>query len=338
VDKNITPCISVILPVYNADLFIEEAINSILNQTVADFELIIVNDGSTDQTASKILLYTDPRIVYVDNEKNIGLIKTLNKAIRLSKGQFIARMDSDDVAMFDRFEKQLDFLRRTPEVGVCGSNVEVFGQWNFVTDLSYSTIDIEAEMLLKNPIFHPTVMLRREILEKNNIWYDENFKHAEDYQLWVELSKYAKIENLPNVLLKYRWHNNNISSTQTEVQSIKAPEIIAQKLTGILHPLHYTESEILWVATFLYIQSSTINKVNRREYRKLLIAFNYIYQNFICRGVTQKVFLKYSDQITRVLKANKTNFLQTFFFVLTSQALQLSIKKRLKFIFNLIIK
>ncbi|HGF9542707.1 TPA: glycosyltransferase family 2 protein, partial [Acinetobacter baumannii] len=114
--------VSVVLPAYNAELYLKEAIDSVLSQTFTDFELIILNDGSIDRTEEIILSYNDSRIVYVKNEKNLGLIGTLNKGINLAKGKYIARMDADDICLPERFKKQVDFLEKNNEIDLIGTN------------------------------------------------------------------------------------------------------------------------------------------------------------------------------------------------------------------------
>ena len=117
------PKISVIMPVLNAELYLKTAIESVLSQTIPDFEFIIINDGSTDKTEEIIKSYQDPRIIYIKNDTNIGLSKSYNLGIRASKGEFIARMDADDISFKDRFESQLEFLEAHQEVGVVGGGV-----------------------------------------------------------------------------------------------------------------------------------------------------------------------------------------------------------------------
>ena len=123
ISQQIPPLISVILPAYNAERFLEEAIDSILAQTYKNFELIVLNDGSTDRTEEIILSYNDPRIRYIKNESNLKLIKTLNKGIALARGKYIARMDADDISLPTRFEKEIEFMEIHPDIGVCSSKV-----------------------------------------------------------------------------------------------------------------------------------------------------------------------------------------------------------------------
>jgi len=200
----ISPTISVVMPVYNGEKYLREAIDSILNQTYNDFEFIIINDGSTDKTDEIILSYDDPRIVYIKNEENLQIVKTLNKGIDLAKGKYIARMDADDISLPKRFEKQMKFMEKNPEIGVCGTWIEVFGIRNERLKYPVEHEEIKATLLFNSALAHPSVMIKRSILQINH--YDVLYNKAEDYALWIELLETCKFCNIPEYLLKYRLH------------------------------------------------------------------------------------------------------------------------------------
>jgi len=212
------------MPAYNAEKFLEESISSILNQTFPDFELLIGDDGSTDRTLEIIRSFSDKRIIVIRNEKNLGIPYTLNRLIKASKGEYIARQDSDDISLPKRLEKQVAFLDKNPEIGVCGTQITWFGSKRKRIRVPLKDEDIKASMLVFNPICQPTVMYRKSCLTKQ---YNPSFEVAEDYDLCYELSKKTKLANLPDFLLKYRWHENSISRTKENlmdetVKSIKA--------------------------------------------------------------------------------------------------------------------
>lgn len=205
------PQLSVILPCYNAAEFLQEAISSILTQTFPDFELIIINDGSTDSSPEIISKQTDPRIRVLQNEKNLGLIKTLNRGIGAANGKYIARMDADDVSRPERFEKQISFLDSNPQTGVCGT-------WMFMIHNSkiykhrYITSDlIKSALVFNNPLVHPSVMMRKDLFAGNEQVYDPNFQHGEDYALWISLLGKTDFAVLAEPLLEYRAHANQVS-------------------------------------------------------------------------------------------------------------------------------
>ncbi len=215
---NSEPILSVILPVYNAEDYVQDSIQSVLNQTFIDFELIIINDGSTDLSESKIFQFTDIRIRYVKNNVNLQLISTLNLGLRLAKGKYIARLDADDIAHPERFEKQIDFLETHSEFGIVGSFASLFG--GSVGNLTYVQEDheIRYSLLTHNPFIHSTVMIRSSVLKNYDLSYDLEQLHVEDYDLWMKLLYFSKGKILPDYLVKYRVHSEQISSIYKDLQ------------------------------------------------------------------------------------------------------------------------
>lgn len=209
------PSVSVVMPAYNAEKYLREAIDSILAQTYKDFEFIIINDGSTDRTKEIILSYSDPRIVYLENEENSGICVTLNKGLDAARGRYIARMDADDIALPDRFALQVDYMDKHENVGVCGSLVERFyndsDQEHDYPSSETDFIQCKADLLFSTCVAHPSVIIRKSILLENNLRYEDFFRGMEDYQLWWKISRYAFITNIPIVLLKYRIHKNQVT-------------------------------------------------------------------------------------------------------------------------------
>jgi glycosyltransferase involved in cell wall biosynthesis len=205
------PLISVIFPVWNAESYIEAAIKSILNQTIKNFELILIDDGSTDSSLKIMqrLSVTDNRILLIARE-NKGLIYTLNQGIHQAVGKWIARMDADDIAYENRLEKQLDYLHKT-KADICGSWAELFGeQQRVVLKHAVSNNAIKTELLFCTPFVHPTIMIKAELAK--SMLYQDDWKHCEDYDLWVRLAENGcKLVNVPEVLLKYRTHKNQVS-------------------------------------------------------------------------------------------------------------------------------
>ena len=208
--------LTVIMPVYNGELFLEESIESILSQTFSDYSLIIINDNSTDDTQKIIDRFTrlDKRVQCLKNNANLGPAKSRNLAIEFANTEFIAFMDADDKAVSTRFEKQLDYLKLHPAVGVCGSWFTFFGKTDKVVKHSINHDEIKVGFLRSCTIGNPTVMLRKSSL--GNLRFDERMKIAEDYSLWSQLIANTKFHNIPESLLFYRWHSNNMSQTKIE--------------------------------------------------------------------------------------------------------------------------
>jgi glycosyltransferase involved in cell wall biosynthesis len=204
--------VSVLMPVYNAGGFVKESIDSILKQTYSNFELIIINDGSTDSSEEIILSIKDSRIRYVKNETNLGLIKTLNKGIDLCKGEFIARMDADDISLPDRLKKQLEFMEKNSEVGVCGSDYIHFGKGKHISLTSHHEHDwIAGWMLFNSSVVHPALMIRTSVIKNESPYFNSEYKHVEDYELWSRLIFKNKFADVPETLLKYRIHASQVS-------------------------------------------------------------------------------------------------------------------------------
>jgi len=211
-----TPLVSVVMPAYNAEKYISEAIESILNQTFKDFEFIIIDDGSTDRTWEIIQEYAkkDERIVPLRNDKNLKICMTLNKGIEASRGKYIARMDSDDWSYPNRLEKQVNFLEKNTDIVVCGGCLEVSDEnLNLLYIRRYPTVDkiIRRKMFMYNAFAHPSVMFRGSSLREEEYYYDPDFYDAEDYDLYFRLGKNGSFANLEDILLKYRVSSTSIS-------------------------------------------------------------------------------------------------------------------------------
>mgnify|MGYP001566738074 FL=1 len=231
------PRLTVIMPAYNAEKFLEESISSILNQSFPDFELLIGDDGSTDRTLEIIRSLSDKRIIVIRNEKNLGIPYTLNRLIKASRGEYIARQDSDDISLPKRLEKHVAFLDKSPGIGLCGTQITWFGSKRKRIRVPLQDKDIKASMLVFNPICQPTIMFRKSCLTE---YYDQTLEVAEDYALCYELSKETKLANLSDVLLKYRWHENSISRTKENLMDETVKSIRA---TIFKESLHYQIDE-----------------------------------------------------------------------------------------------
>ena len=225
------PRVTVLLPVHNGAAFVAAAVESVLGQTFRDFELLLIDDGSTDESFELCAGFRDPRISLVSNGANLGLIATLNKGLALAKGDYVARMDCDDVSLPERLEKQVAFMDEHPGVGVCGTWYQLLAESGAVT-MAPPTDDrlIRFFLLLDNPLAHSTVMLRRSMLDEFKLRYDPDFRHAEDYEFWNRCADYTELANLPEVLLRYARHEGNISSRHREAQKTTADRVRARGL------------------------------------------------------------------------------------------------------------
>lgn len=195
------------MPTYNSEKYLKEAIDSILNQTFTEFEFIIINDGSTDKTISIIKKYKDPRIILINNNKNKGLIYSLNLGFKKAKGKYIARMDADDIAIKTRFAKQIKFLENNTEISILGSWIKNFGDKKYIWQTPIKHEAIRARMLFESSIAHPSVMIRSSFIKQSKMRYEEKYIHAEDFSFWVKAGEKIKLHNYPEILLKYRTHS-----------------------------------------------------------------------------------------------------------------------------------
>ncbi len=203
---------------YNAEKFLREAIESVLNQTYQQFELIIINDGSTDSTLAIIKSFQDHRIKIIDNEINRGLIYSLNKGIELSKGKLIARMDADDICMPNRLEKQVQMFELNQDAVIIGSDYYLLNQSKLKYIKNRNDSDYQKAVLIFTPCFcHPTVMMKN-IFSQYKLSYHPDFLHAEDFKLWTDMAQYGTFLNVAQPLLKYRHHAKQVSNQYHEKQ------------------------------------------------------------------------------------------------------------------------
>tara|TARA_B100000963_G_scaffold78022_1_gene66044 strand:+ start:12974 stop:13978 length:1005 start_codon:yes stop_codon:yes gene_type:complete len=213
---NNSPMISVVMPVFNAEKYLAQAIDSILNQTFQDFEFIIINDGSYDGSNEILRQYQrqDNRIKILD-KKNGGISEALNDGILISNGKYIARMDADDISLPTRFEIQLNFMEANPDIGVCGTWIEKFGENYKNHILKYPTNDSfsKVKLLFSVSFAHPTVMMQSKIIKKHNLKYNNQYG-IEDYKFWLDIAKFTKFASIPKVLLKYRHLESSYSKEQ----------------------------------------------------------------------------------------------------------------------------
>lgn len=228
------PKISVILPAYNAEKYIKEAIDSVLLQTYRDFELIILNDCSKDNTEQIIRSYEDDRIVYLKNQVNMGVAATLNRGLAAATGEYIARMDADDVSLPRRFEMQAAYLDTHPDVAVLGTALERFGEGipTQIRRFSQNSAQMKADMLFACGLAHPSVMMRRQVILGLG-GYDLEFEGMEDYELWCRVSQEHQVAALDEVLLRYRIHPQQVTKNPSEKYIRRMKRLKAMQLEQI---------------------------------------------------------------------------------------------------------
>jgi glycosyltransferase involved in cell wall biosynthesis len=214
-----TPRVSVVMPVYNGERYVRAAIDSILAQSFRDFELVILNDGSTDGSAPVIASYPDPRIVYVSNPVNTGLASVRNKGLDIARGEYIAWLDCDDISSPKRLKRQVDLLDANPLIGLCGTWVKTIDGatedvWRYPTDPEF----IRARMLFDDPIATSSIMMRAASIRERELRFNLDHPPAEDYELWERISREWGVTNIPEVLTLYRIHPMQTSVMKAQQQ------------------------------------------------------------------------------------------------------------------------
>ncbi|MBL7893362.1 MAG: glycosyltransferase [Bacteroidia bacterium] len=287
------PLVSVILPVYNAEKYVGSAIQSILDQSYSNFELLVIEDGSTDRSLEIIRSFTDKRIVVIENNKNIGLVASLNKGIESSRGTYIARMDADDESMPERFKKQVEYLELHPDIGVLGTATLTFGSNRSVVTRYLPTHDGLLTLLFFNSCMcHPSVMMRRRVLDSDKIRYDETYRNAEDYDMWTRLAALTKLANLHEPLLKYRIHETQITRAQKAGVNSSATAIRKRQLKFLHLEPSAREIEI----HDSIAQSNAISSVSElSEMEQWLIRL--VNSNLMYKVVSPEVFSSYITDI-----------------------------------------
>jgi glycosyltransferase involved in cell wall biosynthesis len=315
-EKNLAaPAISVIMPVYNSGEFLREAIDSILSQTFTNFEFLIFEDGSLDDSKQIIQSYTDNRIKLLADNQNRGIANRINQGIDIARGKYIARMDSDDVAAPNRFQLQYQYLEQHPDIALCGSFFTFIGgnAFNWVSHQDHEMIKIN--LLFDGAICHPTVMARRGAFTGDLKYFNPEFEPSEDYEMWVRMSKHLKFANLPQALLQYRINGNQVSNRKNERQRHYKFVAIKEQLSH----LHITPTDIeLRIhdhAFYPTVITSYDYLPKVKSWFDKLKAANAIYEIY-----AEPQFVNYLDDLYR---ENQKQFVQ--------KVRQLTIKKKAEF-------
>lgn len=221
------------MPIYNGATYLNEAIDSILNQTFQNFEFIIIDDGSTDDSVKIIKSYNDNRIRLVENKNNLGQSETLNKGISLTRGKYIARMDQDDISMPERLKKQFEFMENNLDIDVCGSWLQLMGEYDGIVELETDSERIKINLLTNQNLAHPAVMIRKDTLVKYDLNYNPTFTIGNDYDLWVRMFDDCSFANLPAPLIKVRMHDNQFSKMLWKQNNAETNRILTNLLKKI---------------------------------------------------------------------------------------------------------
>ena len=239
------PRVSIVMPVYNGEEYLCEAIDSIIAQSFKDWEFIIINEyGSNEKTSEILYKYTsqDKRIKVIQNDTKLGISASLNIGLKNAKGEYIARMDSDDISLPQRIEKQVAYMDLYPEIAMCGTKVEVFGDKKFDWYVEINPNQITTDILFYSPCVHPTVMFRSSVLREYSLKYNESYRATEDYDLFSRICQTHKVSNVDEVLFRYRLMNANATFRNNNIGIQIYSEIIARQFKNI--GLNFSQNEI----------------------------------------------------------------------------------------------
>ncbi len=292
------------MPVYNGEKYLKEAIDSILEQTFRDFELLIISDGSTDESKKIIENYTDYRIRFLDNQKNMGLIFTLNRGLAEAVGEYIARMDQDDISMPDRFQKQYDFLENNPRIALVGGWAMVINEKGDLLRekrLPINYNEIKFNLLFRNPIIHSAIFFRKSVV-KDLGGYNKEYEHAEDFELYSRLIKNNfKIINLPEFLVRFRIHNTSIGQT-LETKNIQNDTVKRIIFENANEYLKIDQKQFLNYYNMVNIGS--INLINLIKYLKMEknLYKNFVKNNFLYKDERRKIYTIYNERKNGIMR------------------------------------
>jgi glycosyltransferase involved in cell wall biosynthesis len=276
------------MPVYNAEKYITEALDSIIEQTFRDFELIVIDDGSADRSSTIIESYTKKdRRVSVHRQSNSGLITSLNRGCSLARGKYIARMDADDVSLPERFERQLEYLERHPHVGLLGTWIQDLGpngEPGPVWPLPTTPALIAWFLMFGNCIAHPSVMGRRELIQK--LGYRTEATHVEDYDLWIRLSAVSGLANLPEVLVKCRVLNQSVSGRNLAIQEDQAAKLRMGEMAKLLNA-EDTSVQVMTKELLLKLYSAYCRKHSLSSGDESEIALDVVRRLYLSRQISK---------------------------------------------------
>ena len=252
------PKVSVVMPVYNGELFIKESVESILRQSFKDFELLVINDGSTDGSPRLIESFKDSRIRLINHRTNLGQAQSLNRGFAQSRGEYIAHLDCDDISLPERLESQVAFLDAHANVGICGTWVRTFGRFPPVIRRYPATSKaIICYLPFANPLAHSSVMMRKESLCQYDLAYNPKCRYSEDFELWIRCVEHFEVCNIANVLVWIRVHSQQASRVYRNETKSSGDCIRSQVLsrTGLL-----SESETDEACRWIYRWPKSANR------------------------------------------------------------------------------
>ena len=294
------PQTTVLIPTYNCSKYIVPAVKSVLAQKYTDYELLILDDGSTDNTEEIISKISDSRVVYLKNSSNKGIVYTLNKGIDLAKGEYIARMDADDIVLGNRLQVQTDFLSKNPDYGIVGGWYQVTNENGKIIDTVEGVTNCSSAqlgLLFRNQFAHSVVTMRTDLAKQ--LKYDPEFQYCEDYDLWVRFAEVSKVTNLPAYYLSYRWYSENSCNRKQKELKQAMLNLLSRELDKI--EVEHTAEELVLhaavcfgMAPKLFKNEEKRNRLNQ-WYDKVFSSpiLNQRYDKMLLQNLRKDILKKY---------------------------------------------
>ncbi len=320
------------MSVYNGAQYLQKSLNSVLQQTYKDFEFIIVNDASTDETSAILnqIAHKEPRIEIINNEENLGLTNSLNKGLAIAKGEYIARMDADDISLPNRLHTQVNFLEQSPEVGLIGSAYHIIDKDdNFVTTNQepLSHTELAWKLHFRNAFCHSSVMFRKKVLNIVGL-YNPDYRQTQDYELWARIARVSVVKNTSEPLIKFRQHGSSITQTQTLKQQRNAENVSKRELQltyhyanekqfkeclskfypKLPHPLPDKSLKALIHLFKLLFIFKNLPSIQKYDYSRILKGY---YDRFAEVTNASEWFIKYRPVVFLMLRKNPALFLSS---------------------------
>jgi len=300
--------VTIVLPIYNGEKYLAETIDSVLNQTFSDFELLVIDDASTDASAQIVQSYTDDRIRYIKNEINLGPVASPQKAMDRCETMYIARIDQDDIWLPEKLEKQIKILDEHPGIGICGTSVEWFGDRTGIHIFPERNDELKAWFLFGCCMSHPSVVFRRSFLTETGIRYTNEYRYADDYKMWIDCIDHTQIYNIPEPLVRYRQHDEQICAPKNQEKQLLVKNKVRKELILRIQP-NLSEKEIEFHIE-KYVDSVIDSAADIKHFirwRKTLLKYNLSGNQYVNPLILKKIL----DQFNQI--AFKKWIITTYF-------------------------
>ena len=308
--------VTLLIPNYNNAAYLEDCLKSIQKQTYTDFKILIVDDGSTDNSVEIIEQFPDNRIQLIQKEKNSGIVDTLNVGLEAISSEYMMRMDGDDLMTENRIEKLVQFLDRNPDFGICGSGIQQFGLSDKKMIYETNPLKNRANLIFGHSIGHASCIFRMDTIKQHNIRYSNGYKYLEDYKIFYDLSQVTKMTSIPDLLYLYRQEDYNQESVYASTKKTGFLKIYCEILS-LLHFQSPEQSAVLHYELNKNVPCS-FSKKDYKNHLKQLISQNKTYTIFPKKELKQKLSDIYTVLFYRLVDQKKLSFIESLSFIALS--------------------